>query len=84
MSAPALDASAVLPGMRFPLGATVLADGVNFAVSSGVADGMLLCLFDDAGRRDPGRPARVRRRGLARLRRGRGAGQAYGYRATGP
>ena len=35
-------------------------------------------------RRDPGRPARVRRRGLARLRRGVGAGQAYGYRATGP
>ena len=39
----------VRPGRRFPLGATPGPGGTNFAVASGVADGMLLCLFDDAG-----------------------------------
>jgi len=35
------------PGSEFPLGATVTATGTNFAVASGGADGMLLCLFDE-------------------------------------
>ena len=39
----------VRPGSRFPLGATPGPGGTNFAVASGVAEGMLLCLFDDAG-----------------------------------
>jgi glycogen operon protein len=39
----------VRPGRRFPLGATPGPGGTNFAVASGVAEGMLLCLFDDAG-----------------------------------
>jgi hypothetical protein len=51
---PAMTAAAshrvrVRPGRRFPLGATLGPGGTNFAVSSGVADGMLLCLFDGTG-----------------------------------
>ena len=38
-----------LPGSEFPLGATVTGTGTNFAVASEVADGMTLCLFDQAG-----------------------------------
>ena len=38
-----------LPGSPFPLGATPGEGGTNFAVASGVADGMALCLFDEAG-----------------------------------
>src|SRR5215831_15252362 len=39
----------ILPGSQFPLGATPSALGTNFAVTSGVADAVTLCLFDDAG-----------------------------------
>ena len=38
------------PGSAFPLGATWRDGGVNFAVASEVADGVELCLFDQAGR----------------------------------
>ena len=38
-----------LPGSEFPLGATVTDTGTNFAVASEVANGMMLCLFDQAG-----------------------------------
>ena len=38
-----------LPGSMFPLGATVTEAGTNFAVASEVADGMVLCLFDEGG-----------------------------------
>ena len=38
-----------LPARAFPLGATPGDGGTNFAVASGVADGMWLCLFDEAG-----------------------------------
>ena len=38
-----------LPGSEFPLGATVTEAGTNFAVASEVANGMMLCLFDQAG-----------------------------------
>ena len=74
----------VRPGSRFPLGATPGPGGTNFAVSSGVAEGMLLCLFDDAGAETrvalPEYDAGVWH-GFVE---GVGAGQAYGYRATGP
>ncbi len=74
----------VLPGSQFPLGATPLAGGTNFAVSSSVADGMLLCLFDENGNE--------RQLALADFDAGVwhgfvpgvGPGQAYGYRAAGP
>lgn len=42
-------APGTLPGREFPLGATVSDGGTNFAVASGAAYGMLLCLFDAAG-----------------------------------
>jgi isoamylase len=74
----------VRPGSRFPLGATPEAGGTNFAVSSGVADGMLLCLFDGAGAETrvalPEYDAGVWH-GFVE---GVGPGQAYGFRATGP
>ena len=38
----------VLPGRPFPLGATLDADGVNFAIYSENASEVELCLFDDA------------------------------------
>jgi isoamylase len=73
-----------LPGREFPLGATVTDAGTNFAVASGVADGMLLCLFDqaDAETQIPMRnyDAGVWHVFVPAI----GAGQAYGYRATGP
>ena len=40
---------AATPGSPFPLGATWQEGGTNFAVASGTADGMLLCLFDGSG-----------------------------------
>ena len=40
----------VRPGRRAPLGATPTEQGTNFAVASSVADGIVLCLFDDEGR----------------------------------
>jgi glycogen operon protein len=73
-----------LPGREFPLGATVTDAGTNFAVASCAADGMLLCLFDqtDAETQIPMRnyDAGVWHVFVPDLR----AGQAYGYRATGP
>jgi glycogen operon protein len=38
-----------LPGNRTHLGATVVDGGVNFAVTSTVADEVIVCLFDDEG-----------------------------------
>jgi isoamylase len=73
-----------LPGREYPLGATVTATGTNFAVASGVADGMLLCLFDKAGA-ETRIPMRDRDAGVWHVFvPGVGPGQAYGYRATGP
>ena len=72
------------PGNLFPLGATADDEGTNFAVASGVADGMVLCLFDEAGMetqiqlRDY--DAGVWHVFVPGIR----PGQAYGYRATGP
>jgi isoamylase len=40
---------AALPGIPFPLGATIGEGGTNFAVASGAADGIVLCLFEEAG-----------------------------------
>ena len=73
-----------LPGSPFPLGATLRDSGANFAVASSVADGMVLCLFDEGGAEtqvplldyDSG----VWHGFLPGIR----AGQEYGYRAAGP
>ena len=73
-----------LPGREFPLGATVADAGTNFAVASCAADGVLLCLFDqtDTETQIPMRnyDAGVWHVFVPDI----GAGQAYGYRATGP
>jgi len=73
-----------VPGSQFPLGATVTEAGTNFAVTAGVADGMLLCLFDEAGA-ETRIPVQDRDGDVWHVFvPGVGAGQAYGYRATGP
>jgi len=84
VSAVAVEADRTLPGTEFPLGATVTGTGTNFAVASGIADGMLLCLFDEAGA-ETRIPIQDRDAGVWHVFvPGVGAGQAYGYRATGP
>src|SRR5215475_7653942 len=75
---------AALPGSQFPLGATPRDGGTNFAVASGIADAMTLCLFDGAGN-ETQIPLREYDAGVWHVFvPGVGPGQAYGYRATGP
>jgi isoamylase len=84
MTAAAGDPMIALPGSQFPLGATPGEGGTNFAVASGVADGMLLCLFDEDGA-ETQIPLRDYDAGVWHaFVPGIGASQAYGYRATGP
>jgi isoamylase len=79
-SAPARDE---LPGTEFPLGATPVDGGTNFAVASGIADAVTLCLFDDAGR-ETQLPLRDYDAGVWHgFVPGVGPGQAYGYRVAG-
>jgi isoamylase len=73
-----------IPGTEFPLGATVREGGTNFAVASDVADGMLLCLFDKAGTETQITMGDYDAGVWHAFVPGAGAGQAYGYRATGP
>jgi len=77
-------------GRSFPLGATVLADGVNFSVFSRQAGRVELLLFDDVA---DARPARVIELDARRHRTyhywhafvsGIGPGQVYAFRASGP
>ena len=75
----------ITAGRPAPLGATVLGDGVNFAVFSDNATAMFLCLFDaETGAETrlalPERTGGVWHGHVA----GIGAGQAYGFRAQGP
>ncbi len=84
MTAVSEQAVTALPGSQFPLGATVRDGGTNFAVGSGVADGMMLCLFDESGA-ETQVPLRDYDAGVWHaFVPGIEAGQAYGYRATGP
>jgi isoamylase len=84
VTAAAGDPTIALPGSQFPLGATPGEGGTNFAVASGVADGMLLCLFDEDGA-ETQIPLRDYDAGVWHaFVPGIGASQAYGYRATGP
>jgi isoamylase len=81
---PTVPTADALPGSQFPLGATVTGAGTNFAVASGAADGMVLCLFGEKGAE-----ARIPMRDYDAdvwhvFVPGVGAGQAYGYRAMGP
>ncbi len=76
----------VWPGRPYPLGATWDGEGVNFALFSEHAEGVELCLFDQAGRRELQR-VRVKEQTdqvwhcyLPEAR----PGLIYGYRVYGP
>ena len=72
------------PGSQFPLGATPSAGGTNFAVFSGAADAVTLCLFDGAGA-ETRVPLEDYDAGVWHgFVPGVGPGQAYGYRVSGP
>src|SRR5271156_3172554 len=84
MTAVSGQAATPLPGSPFPLGATPGEGGTNFAVASAVADGMTLCLFDEAGT-EMQIPLRDYDAGVWHaFVPGIGEGHAYGYRAAGP
>jgi isoamylase len=74
----------VWPGEPYPLGATYDGAGTNFAIYSGVAERVELCLFDDDGKQTaiplPEVTAFVWHGYLPNL----GPGQRYGYRVHGP
>jgi glycogen operon protein len=72
------------PGRPFPLGATPGPEGTNFAVASGIADGVTLCLFGAAGR-ERQIPLQEQDAGIWHgFAPGIGPGQRYGYRVSGP
>ncbi|MFZ6026347.1 MAG: glycogen debranching protein GlgX [Chloroflexota bacterium] len=80
----------ILPGRSYPIGATVLPDGVNFCLFSRNATGVELLLFDHV---DAARPERTLPLDPKRNRtfyywhvfvEGLRAGQLYGYRVHGP
>jgi glycogen operon protein len=79
-----------LVGKSFPLGATVLADGVNFSVFSREASRVELLLFDDPAAVHPARVIELDPRTHRTYHYwhlfvpGIGPGQLYGYRAIGP
>ena len=72
------------PGQPYPLGATYDGSGTNFAIFSGLAERVLLCLFDDQGAEAqvelPEVTALVHHGYLPNV----GPGQRYGYRVVGP
>ncbi|MGD0248408.1 MAG: glycogen debranching protein GlgX [Candidatus Limnocylindrales bacterium] len=72
------------PGRPYPLGATPGPGGANFAVASGIADGVTLCLFDEAGA-EQGLALQEQDAGIWHgFVPGVGPGQRYGYRVSGP
>jgi glycogen operon protein len=76
--------ASVLPGQPFPLGATVIRGGTNFAIASASDEGMLLCLFDADGH-ETQLPLQEWDWGIWHgFVPGITAGQAYGFRAMGP
>src|SRR5215472_17252019 len=87
-AAPDARIAVALPGRPFPLGATPgrrlgIAD-TNFAIASSVADGVTLCLFDEADA-ETQIPVRDNDADVWHVFvPGIGPGQAYGYRVSGP
>jgi isoamylase len=83
-------ADASNPGRSFPLGATVLGDGVNFSVFSREASRVDLLLFDDPAAAHPTRVIDLDARSHRTYHywhafvSGIGPGQIYAYRASGP
>jgi glycogen operon protein len=75
----------VLPGSRFPLGATWDGTGTNFALFSENATGVELCLFDeDSGDEESVKLREVTAHVWHAYLPGIGPGQRYGYRVDGP
>jgi glycogen operon protein len=77
----------VWQGLSYPLGATVMDEGVNFALFSENATGVDLCLFDSASA--PHESVRIRMvehtdQVWHCFLPGLKAGQLYGYRVYGP
>ena len=74
----------IWPGRPYPLGATYDGSGTNFALFSGVAERVELCLFDDAGNETrvdlPEVDAFVWHGYVPALQ----PGQRYGFRVHGP
>ena len=75
----------ILPGSETELGATVRDDGVNFALFSGAAERVELCLFDPSGKIET---ARIELPGYSNevwhgFVPGMVTGQLYGYRVHG-
>jgi isoamylase len=74
----------LIPGLPYPLGATLRDGGINFAVASDHATAIELCTFDEGGveRREllPGHEDRIWHGFLP----GAGAGLCYGFRTHGP
>jgi len=84
MNRAAEQALAARPGSEFPLGATPQEGGTNFAVASGTAEAVLLCLFDGSGA-ETRLPLQEQDGGVWHgFVPGVGPGQAYGFRVTGP
>jgi isoamylase len=73
-----------LPGRPAPLGATPGDGGTNFAVASGIAEAVELCLFDGAGAESRVRLPEYDDGVWHGFVPGAGPGQAYGYRVHGP
>ncbi|AEV85579.1 glycogen debranching protein [Actinoplanes sp. SE50] len=74
----------IWPGNSYPLGASYDGTGTNFAVFSEVADGVELCLFDDAGTETRHRLCSVDGFVWHGYLPGVAAGTRYGYRVHGP
>jgi isoamylase len=74
----------IWPGQPYPMGATYDGAGTNFSVFTGLAEQVILCLFDDDGAETQIELPEV----LALVHHGYlpnvGPGQRYGYRVVGP
>jgi isoamylase len=75
----------LLPGKPYPLGATLTAQGTNFALYSEQATGVKVCFFDDTGKQVDCVSLKERTafvwHGMVRHIK---PGQRYGYRVEGP
>jgi glycogen operon protein len=77
----------VSPGTPEPLGATLTAEGVNFAIFSEYAQEVYLCLYDQADATAATDTIRIRHQTdhVWHIHvKGIGAGQLYGYKVNGP
>ncbi|HLY55977.1 MAG TPA: glycogen debranching protein GlgX, partial [Stellaceae bacterium] len=76
----------VEPGQNWPLGSSWTGGGVNFALHSGSAEAVEVCLFAEDGRTETARIALAHRTNQTWHGHvpGIGPGQRYGYRVHGP